>query len=161
MVRQRGASRGLDRRLGDVHRIEQCEHQLIEPDASFAAATGADRDLESSDLTDLSTAYRPPRKLDVPLATGDLRPVARKLVVSLIAPPDIVAGAVDELELEIVRRALTPQVEGEDVVRREIHVQGAMNQRIAAAAVEIEVDTHRPAADAAVRPKTHGDPICW
>ena len=87
----------------------------------------------------------PPGEVDLALLDFHQPPLARKLEVGPMEPPDIIAARVDELELELVHGRVGAQVERDFVVRRQIDRQDASRGRVPGRAAEIEVQPQRGA----------------
>src|SRR5512144_3036633 len=104
-----------------------------------------------------AAAHRSPGELDLPPARGELRPAARKGEVPPVHPPDVVAGGIHQLELEVVDRRVGAYPEGEGVVVGEVDRKTLPHHGVAAVALEIEVEAHRPAGMAGVAPDPEED----
>ena len=89
------------------------------------------------------------------LADRHLLPLGGEREVALDPPPDVLAGRVDQLELEVVARRLAAQLEGEGVVLRQRQVD-VLAHDDEAAVREVEVDAHRHAGLAGVRDDLDG-----
>src|SRR5207253_3480068 len=104
----------------------------------------------------LLVAGRSPRKRDLPLLARDRRPVFRKMKVGIVGPPDIVAGRVDQLELERVGWCVALDRERKLVIRWHRHAERAMDDGVTAMSVEIEIHAHCLAVST-VRVRMNGD----
>src|SRR5205823_1730263 len=107
-----------------------------------AALPRRDRELDGAHLLRLAAARRTPGEVQAGLADGHPLPLPREDVVALVAPPDVLAARVDELELEIVGPRLAPQPERERVVLGEREREALAHDHPAAADVEVEPDPH-------------------
>ena len=76
--------------------------------------------------------------------------------VGIVGPPDVVAGRVDQLELERVGWRVPLDRERELVIRRQRHAEGTMDYGVPAVSVEIEVHAHCLAVST-VRVRMNGD----
>src|SRR3954471_10477505 len=122
---------------------ERSECEIVEPDAALPARPGGDGDLDGSEALQIPVVGRTPGKRDLPLLAGDGRPLFWKDEIRIVRPPDVVTRRIDEFELKGVGRRLAPQVEREFVVRGQRERQRAMDHRITAVSMKIEIDAHR------------------
>src|SRR5207247_1570605 len=107
---------GLGRHAVLSRRLARLEAEVADPDRAAAALPRRDRELDGAHLLRLAAAGRTPREVQARLADGHPLPLPRKDAVALVAPPDVLAARVDELELEVVGPRLAPQPERERVV---------------------------------------------
>src|SRR5439155_10565285 len=111
--------------------------------SAAAAAPGVDHELDRRRMPQRAVAGRAPSELDLALLDFYKPPLARELVVGSVEPPHIVAGRIDELDLQLVHGRLGAQVERDLVVRRQIERQGSPRGGLPRGAAEIEVQPQR------------------
>lgn len=76
----------------------------------------------------------------MPLFDGDFGPLAGKLEIALIDPPDVLAAFVQQFELEIIHRRLGSEVEGEFIIGRQWHGELLADATVASARDEIKIN---------------------
>jgi hypothetical protein len=144
-LRRRGNSRcGIKACVG----IERGDDEVIEPNTPLAAGARGERELDRGESPQLLVVGGPPRKGDLPFFAGDRFPILREGKVRIVGPPDVLAGRIDQLELERVGWRNSLDGERELVVGREDQVDRPMNHRVSAVAVEIEIEPNGPAVRA-------------
>ena len=146
--------RGLGRSRGQRRELE-----VVEPHRARAAAPRRHRELERRDVTDLAAPGGPPGELDLPPLDRDRLPGAWELEVAPVAPPDVRAGGIHELELEVVGPALTAQGEREAIVLGQVEREIAVEDGVAAALDEPEVHPERASVHAQVGRELHLDAV--
>ncbi len=91
-------------------------------------------------MPDLAAAGRPPGEAELPLLDGDALPIAGPGEVAPHHPPDVVAGGVQQLEFQVVRRRRAPDPEGDLVVGGQVQVEAAPRDGPAGMPLEIELE---------------------
>src|SRR5262249_23973878 len=130
---------GRDDRPGRARARQRHQRQLVEPRRALATGTGRDRELDGGDVVQLPATLRAPGERDLALAHALGGPFARILVVHPVAPPHVLAGVVDELQFQVLRRRLATELEFESVILGQVQVELPVQHGIATAAVEVEV----------------------
>ncbi len=88
-------------------RPQRLQRQAIEPQAPVAAFVArGEHELDRLELPQRAIGRRTPREVDLPPLDPHLLPVAGELMVRAAEPPDVVAGRIDELHLEVVAPGL-------------------------------------------------------
>src|SRR6185312_14946047 len=96
---------------------------------------------------------------DVTRPIPDRRPRRAERKVQRIVPPHVVAGGINELELEVLRRGAAANLKGELVVVRERNGERLARNGVARPAMEVEVEPHGTARSAAVAADAERHPI--
>src|SRR5207247_7538562 len=91
-----------------------------------------------------------PREADLSAPLAQDLTVARELEVAPHVPPDVGAGRVHQLELEVVRRDLASHPETKDVILRQIERYRAPDDRVAGAVDESNVEPKTASMNAGV-----------
>ncbi len=141
------------------HGRQRGQLEIVEPHRPLAAGAGGDRELDRRDVVDLAPARRSPGERQMALLHRLGLPVVREADVAPVQPPDVGAGRVDQLELEVVHRRVGAQPVVEPVVRRQVEADVAMDDRVAATLHEREVDPQRLADRAGVARQLHRDAV--
>ena len=81
-----------------------------------------------------------PREFDVAFFDPDELPLAWKLEIGPVEPPDVLAARVQQLHLEIVGRRIGAQVERDLVAGRQVERQRAPRQRVPGGPGQVEVE---------------------
>jgi hypothetical protein len=141
-------ARGAHPRRG-AHRAI-LEAQLGEPDGAASTRTGRERDLDRPHLGDRAAAGRTPRELELARADDHRLPVRGQRKRLLAIPPDVLAAGGRELDLQSVPRTGATEREAERPGLRQCQGQLLAGDDEAAAAGEVEVETHGLAVGAGV-----------
>ncbi len=135
------------------------ERQLVHPHRALPSGPRRHRELDRGDFSELAPASRTPRELDVTLLDRHLSPVARKLEVAAVQPPDVLAALVDELELEVVHRRVGAKPERELPVLGHLERNRPPRGGPTGAALEVEVHSERPATEPGVGRERERDSV--
>ncbi len=134
------------RRRRTARRRQRRELELVDPDAPPAPAARGHGELDRRHLADLTAAPRAPGEADMALLDDEHLPLSGEVHVAPHRPPHVLAGPVDELELEVIGRRFAPDAEGEGVVVRQMEGERLPGDGVTAAAREGEIEAHGPPA---------------
>src|SRR5205085_1545191 len=99
------------------------------------------------------------RERDLPLAGREPFPLPGKREVPPVAPPHVGTAGIDELELQVLDRAIPAHAEEEAIVLRQIEIQVAVEHGIPAALHESELHTQGTPDHAGVAREVHLDAV--
>gem|GEM_PF-5075644 len=159
-VLQRGGRIGDHRRHQRrvVLRRQALQGQLVEAHRAAATDLAVDGELDRGAARHLLFGRRAPGLVDLPAAVFHRRPGLVEAVAGAVDPPDVVAAGIDQLELQVVARGITAQLEPEPVIGRVLDVQRTADAHIAGDFVEVVIQAQRAAAaGAADRPQRTAD----
>ncbi len=142
--RGRREHRRMRRRPG---RGQGSQRQIVERDPARSSCARRHRELDRGGVADLSASRRPPGEGEVAFLESDRGPGRRRLEFVTHRPPDVLAGRVEELDLQVVGAALPAEGERDLVVLRQVERHGAARRGPARAAGEIEIEPQRVAVD--------------
>ncbi len=126
---------------GGVYRLEP---EIVNQQAPFPPRPARDNELDFTDGLYDAPPGGAPGKRDMTPLDPLLRPFRRVVDVELLDPVDV-SLVIGKLELEVVGRGLTPHVERELVVRREIERKRLFGNHISGDAAQVKVHHEGPA----------------
>ncbi len=134
--------------------------QFIDARTALAATlAGADGQLEAFGRAQGAVGGGAPCKIDLPLLQLGRGPRRGQRQIGLVAPPDVVAAGVGQLEFQVVGRPAAAQLHAELVIRGIADRQGAACDRIAGHAIEVVVQAECLAAGAIHLPQRGNDVV--
>ena len=118
---------------------EVAHFEVADEQRPLAALAGHDGELDEAELRDAGAARGPPRKIDIPALDLEALPAPRRHEVLENVPPHIEPARIDELELEVVRRASPAQPQAHGIVLGHGAIDGVARDHEALAALEVKI----------------------
>ena len=143
-----GAETGLGARGFDVGRRAGgavFDVEVVDPDASGAACARNDCDLNGAERCHDAPSGGSPRKFHLAARHFGLRPARRKSQILLDVPPDVLARAVHQFDLEIVQRTAAAQPQAQRIILGHCALDHAARDHEAAATLKVEIHPQRRA----------------